>query len=507
MPVRRDLGRLNEEFEAFLLGLQFRAEETEMTPERRRARRAQADRSALDFAKVYYPNIFTAPFSRLHRHIAQLEQGRYTISGFPKSGKTAFTYVGRVVRHIATGGGGLSGIALRTIEAARQRTSALSRIIQRNRILAYDYDLEVMQSASGWHIFKSSGGQTQLVAGSVNTGLRYHIDDTFGRFALLVADDVYDRETSRSSLDNERVEGWVTGEAWRQLEDDGLFILLGNAISVDCPVVRLRRRFAEQHFSFPVVDGGGRPTWPEVYGPEAVARMEAENDTGVWHGEYLDDPLEIGGTFDPAWLRFTRVRPEEITASITAIDPARGESPSACYKGVFTLGITPGGGTRALDVYLRQESYPLMFDYLARLRRRVPGHRAFLFEDDFAQWQLAQPYYLQWLLDHPNEPPLAIIPFCSKALGQGAKDSRILTLVHPHQTGVMQYDERLKGSPDYERYRRQYLAFGRHTSKLDGLDAAASAHILIRRFVETGSFTPVVERRWKQPAWMTGGFH
>ena len=519
MPTARDIKRLNEQFEEFLLRLEFQAVETELTPAKRKKRRRNADACDMAFCKTYFPNIFDKPFSRLHRHIASLTEGNYTISGFPKAGKSAFAYVGKAVKHIALGGRGMLGVGLRTLEATRQRTSALSRIIQRNAMLCYDYDIKVEQDLDGWHIFTSEGGHTQMVAGSVNKGLRNFIDDDFSRFRLFIADDTYDRETSRSSLDNERVEAWVTGEVWRQMEDDGLSLFLGNAINDDCPVVRLRTRHPKRHFSFPILDKEGLPTWPEAYPLEAVERLRDGDDESdgypfdVWEGEFMDEPAERGEVFQPDWLRFVNVNLIRIVGAVTAIDPAYGESPAACFKSAFTLGLTDTDKEVCLDIYLRGEPYPLFFDYLLGVKaEHAPG--AFLFENDFNQWLFAQPYYQAWLRE--NKVPLPFVLHHAKALKTeyraADKDSRIMTLVHPHQTGSFHYDARLEGSPDYKRYRKQLLSFGKAGGKLDGPDAAATAGIMLRAYVATGGGAlprAVGSRSHPQPGWLkTGGwFH
>lgn len=509
MAPRKDLRQMEADFEHLLDRLQFEVADSDLTPEKRRQRRRLADADDLAFAQTYFPNVFTHPFNDLHRHLAGLKAGKYSISGFPQSGKSAFAYLGKGVKQIALGMGGIFAVASRTSEKAEMRTSSLARIIRKNRILLYDYSIEIEQDRVGHHIFKAEGGYTQLVAGSVNTGLRSIVDDDFKRIRFAIGDDLYDKESVRSDLDNLRVKEWITGELHRQMERDGLCIVLGNSISDGCPIRLLQKEFPDRHFSFPIVDVDGRSSWPERYSDDDVRALEAETPSDVWHSEYLDDPLEIGEEFDPDWLHPIAVNRSDVIASITAVDPSYGQSPSACYKAASTISILSDHRVVITGLRIRREGYSTFFSYLREIHQRTPRHRVILFEDDFSQWSLAQPYYLQWLRD--NETPLPIVTHSAKSLKTkhraADKESRILNLVHPHQTGLFKYDEQLMGSSDWELYRRQYMNFGKHGSrKLDGLDATATAYIMIRAYIETGHFKPLKQRTMQRPRW-GGGFH
>jgi hypothetical protein len=503
-----DIDRQEAELEHVLEGLQMGAAEPELTPEKRRARRAEADADPLAFARIYFPQVFTAPFSDLHRHIAGLETGNHSVSGFPQSGKSAFAFLGRLVRHIALGEGGVACVAARTDDKANAHTRMLTRIATKNERLRYDYDLEIIQDRVGDYIFKAEAGQTRLVAASVNKGVRGTVSDDFERITLAVGDDLYDRETARSDLDNERVFNWITGELHRQMEDDGLCIVLGNAIVEGCPILRLKEAFADRHFSFPIMDAEGNPTWPAVYDQAEIAAKKAETPFDVWEGEYMERPARLGDVFKEEWLRTAHLALTEIVASITAIDPAHGESPHACFKAAFSLGITGSSEPVALDVWLRREPYAHLFDHLAGVHRTLPNHKAFLFENDFAQWNFARPYYQQWTADRGVTLPI-IMHLASELKDNGRaadKESRILNLVHPHDTGDFKYHTRMTSGPDWQRYREQVLAFGEKSDDLDGLDAAATAYIMIQRYVNRGTFKPTAKRQMSRPSW-SGGFH
>lgn len=487
---------LDRNFESFLDRVLFETVETELTPEKRRERRERADNDDLEFAKIYFPKIFSAPWTDMHFFIAGLESGKYTLSGFPMLGKTALVCVVKVIKPICLGIGGIINMSLRTQDIAQERTAALSRLIQRNRMLCYDYDVEVQQDRKGYHIINN----TTLIATSVEIGLRHYIDEEFKRFKISINDDLYNRQSANSDNDNEKVTNFVTGEVYRQMEDDGLSITLGNSINNDCPIVRLKQLFPDNHFSQPALDEDGHSTWPERFSDEYWEKKKAETPIDVWSGEYMDKPYVRGEIFNENMIHHVNVNLLKIVATLTACDPAYGQSPESCLKALATLSITDKREVVMEDIWLRRDSYLLMFDYVNLLRLSFPRWRALLFENDFNQWALAQPYYQQWL--ERNNRPIPVIPHFSrnnKTEFYGAdKDSRILNLVHPHQMKTFLYSERLKGTKDFEMYLRQLYGFGKSKEKLDGPDAAATGFILIFNYLIEGSFKSTSKRRFKK---------
>jgi hypothetical protein len=199
----------------------------------------------------------------------------------------------------------------------------------------------------------------------------------------------------------------------------------------------------------------------------------------------------------------------QILATIGTIDPSHGQSPEACFKSLWTVGVTSSRELVGLDVYLRKEPYGDFFEYAFTVLARFPHYRALLFENDFGQWNIARPYYADWQTSAGGVRHLPLVTYSAKELvtDRGTdKDSRIMNLVHPHQTGALRYSQEIQDHPDFVRHVHQLLSFGKAGGKLDGPDALAAAFILIWRYVESGGFKSLKTRSWKKPKWMRGGW-
>jgi hypothetical protein len=495
MPVIK-LKALDSEFEHFLDSVKVEHTKTELTPALRKQRRALADKDDLKFCEIYFPDICHQPFNRLHKHVAQLDEGNHTLSGARLIGKSAFTYLAKGLKRLALGGPGIVNITLRTQEQARERTAALVRIMKRNKKLMYDYSINIQQDLKGHYIINN----THLVATSVRMGLRGILSDDFQRFVVSINDDLYNRDSVNSEEDNQKVADFIMSEIYGQMEDGGLCITMGNQITETCPINKIKEEYPNNHYSMPALDEKDKTTWSEskIHTTEYWLNKRKNIPFDVWNGEYMDSPLRKGDVFDIDWLRTIKVDTTKIITSISAIDPSYGTSPSACEKGIATLGITNDNKIICQDIYLRKEDYSNVFDYVEQLRVSIPYWKILLFENDFNQWAIAKPYYEIWT--NKRKKYLPITNYSSKELRSEYygtnKEGRIMNLVHPHQTGSFYYGDEVVRTSDYKKYRAQYLSFGKAKGKLDGLDAMATAFIMLKSYIEQGNFKPLNHRKF-----------
>lgn len=495
--MNKPIGQQSLEFDNFLDGVSFRISNRDLTPEKRKERRLNADISRRHFCQTYFPQIFSIADSALHSHIDNLETGMHNISAFRKAGKTARVVIGHVVKDLVDGVGGVVNVNARTIDLAKKRCAAITRIIKRNKLLLYDYDVRFTKESEEWTIVND----THLVAGSVQTGLRNILDDDFKRIKKAVNDDLTDKQSGKR--DKEKAMDFLEYEVAGQLEENGLAINLFNDTEPDSPGVLMREKYPDSSFVFPALanaagepDMAGESTWPEYRTTAEWSEFFADKPYIVIMGDYQCMPLKDGKNFNLDWIKFINISHLQIIASISACDPAFGQSPLSCYKALVTLGAVSNNEMTVLDIYLRREKYEQMFDYLDAARSRFPNWKVLFFEDDFKQWALAEPYYQKWC--EKRKKTLPIIRHNTKELKTANfgsdKDSRILNLVLPHQLGTISYNSQIERSRDFELYKAQYVGFGADKEKKDGLDALATAYIMLPRWIEKGCFKPLAVR-------------
>lgn len=511
-PTKKDLREKEERFDRFLDRLEYEATESDLTDEKRKERRRHvraADTPAereRRWVKTYFPHVFDRPWNDAHLHISRAREGAHYVSGFRKSGKTAYAMVGKLLKPLAEGAGGMYGVCVRTQELARDRTYMLYRMLAHNELVQYDHEFRVDQEKKGHYIVNG----THLVGGSVQKGLRSQIDENFSRFKTVVCDDLYDRTTvgdpgDDDVTDNRRVYQFVVSEVDGQMEDGGCYVVLGNSITPNCPMELWKKQFSDRHFSLPALDEDGNSTWPAYKDEEEWREKKEKTAPDVWAGDYMDEPLVIGDVMEESWLRTVNIAVVQVITSITALDPARGASPAAAYKGGATLGLTSSDDIVMTGVYSRKEGWNATFEWLRRQKKTTPGHTVILFENDFAQWDFAQPYYRQWTSGSGEVLPLVFIEtdeLVTAERGQ-AKVSRILNLVEPHQNGRFYYDDKITGSDDFEQYKQDFLALGEQTEGMDALDACATAFIKLKEYSPSSRqpFESTAKRRFQHPSW------
>jgi hypothetical protein len=489
--------QLDDDFEHYLDSVQFEATEKELTPELKAQRRKLADVDDFQFCKIYFPQIFRDSFNPLHFYIAECKTGFYTVSGCRRFGKSAFGYTTKFVKSMCIGGLGLLGLGLRTQSLAEARTASLVRLMKRNKKLMYDYDVNIQQDRIGDYIINFKN----LKAFGYREGIRNIFDEEFNRFEIIIVDDLFDRNSVKSEVDNKKVYDFVTSECTGQLRPGGLIIWFFNYCSTDSPGKEYADAHPETHFNLPALNEEGKTNWPDSFWTtEELVKLSKEIPYEVWMGDYMNDPIQKGDIFNTDWLNTINLNLIKIAASITGVDPSHGQSPAACDKAAITIGIDAElEKCYITDIYIRKEGFPEFFDYLAMVKINTINHKAICWENDFQQWDYASAYYDNWRKKHKIYLPIILFNAkdnTSEFYGSD-KESRIMNLVFPFQKGHILINALITGRHDYTVWKTQYISFGKNKTRLDGLDATASAFIMLPRYVNTGSFKSTGQRRFK----------
>ena len=497
----------DEQFEAFLKRARTKVKETDLTEEKRQERRSRCDIDEFEFCKEYFPEIFNEPWNYLHYHIRDLQYGEHGVSGCRFFGKTTYGIFAKLVKRICLGGVGLIGLALRNESDSRERTSLIVRKIKRNKKLCYDYSINFQQMLKGHYIINNK----TFVSLGMREGLRNWFDENMERFELIICDDLFNRQTVNSEVDNNKVFAFVTSECSGQLKPGGLLLWFFNFITPNSAGSKYAKKFPDNHFNLPALNDKNETNWPgSRWTTEALELKKKSILLEVWLGDWMNQPVLLGDILKPEWLRPINLNLINIIACIAAVDPSFGKSIEACLKGAVVMGRTDQGKDIILDVYGRKESFSMVFDWLKEARSSFPGFRAIFWEDDFAQWTIASPYYADW--KKTTKDTLPIIPYSSKSLkteNYGSdKIGRIMNLVHPHQTGEILVNEAILNTDDYGTYVNQYISFGKATEKLDILDAEATAYIMLPGYIELGKIKSIKSRKIakanQEDSWLHG---
>lgn len=490
---------LDTGFESFVLSILNYG--TNNSTDSKIKRRSLADKSDLDFASIYFPEIFNEPWNKLHEFVANIHSGFYTISGARKFGKSALVFVTKVIKRLALGGPGIINISLRTQEKARERTASIVRMIVSNSLLLNDYSIKVLQNKKGYYIINNK----HLIGTSVQLGLRGITDDNFKRFEVSINDDLYNKNSVSSKTDNQKVVDFITSEVYGQMENNGLCITLGNSISEFCPIREISKSNPANHFSLPATNEDGKTNWEghSVYSNEYWKEFKKTLPYDVWMGEYMDKPVQIGNVFDLSWISFVNLVNYKISDTLIVVDPGSGESAASCFKAVGVISRCESGKLICSDIYIRREDYYFLFDYLFWAVNNFPNVKSVKFENDFNQWVIAKPYYDNWVKKTGKLIPFSF--FRAKSLSTynygSDKNSRIMNLVFPLQTGMLLFNEELKDKEDFKELKNQLVQFGKSGTEVDGIDALASAFILsVKNFNKEpiNTFKPINKegRKW-----------
>lgn len=499
---KRTLKRRIDDFDAFLDSVIVSCRETELTPEKKAERVARTKNNPAEFCRTYFADIFDLPDNRLVKEIDSLQVGEFYVSGHRKAGKTARVICGKIIYRIAVKKSGMIGYNCRIPKLSQNRIGAIIRILRRHKLLQYDYGIKFERESIEYAIINS----VHIIASGCKTGLRAMLADNFKRFDLIVSDDLTDKQSGKA--DKDAAIDFLEHEVGGQLNDDGLAIALFNDTEPDSPGVIMRERYPDRAIVFPALDENGQSNWPEYKTTEEWDEFRRGTAYTVWMGDYMCNPVQDGGNFEITWFHYRRVPKNDIIASITAVDPARGQSPSACFKAAVTAGITRDMQMWIIDLWIRHERWENFFSWVDKNRRYWPNWKTILFENDFQQWDLAEPYYQIW--KQRNDTSLPIYRHLTKELGtkyfSTDKDSRILNLVKPHQDGEIIYNEALRNDKEMEILKHQLLGYGADKEKKDGPDAMATAYILLPRYVKRGNFQPLKERVFGGLSRFTGKF-
>ena len=266
-----------------------------------RATRMELARQSLAyFAHIYFPEYFayeTAPFQREMYQLLEDEEVKHLgIVAFRGGGKSTivstlfpiWAVLGRMHKRYVL-------IASQTQAQAQQHLKNIKREFETNELLRKDFGpLEELSDEWANASFVLTQFDARLSAVSSEQSIRGTRHGAH-RPDLVVADDVEDLQSVKTSASREKTYEWYTSEVLPIGDTATKFVLVGNLLHADSLMMRMKAYTAEvdrPDFLFkeyPLISEDGRCLWPGKY-PDAKSlereRAAAPSDQ-AWYREYL----------------------------------------------------------------------------------------------------------------------------------------------------------------------------------------------------------------------------
>jgi len=267
---------------------------------KRAMRMEMARQSLVYFAHIYFPEYFayeTAPFQ--HEMYRLLENGDIKHLGmvaFRGGGKSTivstlypiWAVLGRLQKRYVL-------IASQTQAQAQQHLKNIKREFETNELLRKDFgSLEEMSDEWANTSFVLTEFDARLSAVSSEQSIRGTRHGAH-RPDLVIADDVEDLNSVKTSTGREKTYDWYTSEVLPIGDRQTKFVLIGNLLHVDSLMMRMKAYTIQANSpdfifkEYPLVDEDGVCLWPGKYPDAASLAKEraAAPSEQAWYREYL----------------------------------------------------------------------------------------------------------------------------------------------------------------------------------------------------------------------------
>ena len=313
-----------------------------------------ARESLYNFAHIYFPEYFeyqTAPFQRQMYSLLEDPDIRHLgIVSFRGSGKSSivttfylmWAILGKQQKKYAL-------IASQTQLQARKHLANAKQEFDSNELLRNDFG-PLKETSDEWGsmslVLPKYGARISAVSSEQSIrGTRHgsHRPD------LVIADDVEDLQSVKTSEGREKTFDWYNSEILPVGDQSTKFVLIGNLLHTDSLMMRMKA-FSEkktERFIFkeyPLIDNSGKCIWPGKYPtPEAVEREKAEAPSErAYYREYLlkilPDNMQI---VKPENIKYYDEIPDQLAGGsyrmAICVDLAISKKTSADYTAIVVL--------------------------------------------------------------------------------------------------------------------------------------------------------------------------
>jgi predicted phage terminase large subunit-like protein len=310
----------------------------------RKRRFKKASKDLLAFIATYLPHYAYEGFAPLHREMADacnVEEKPVLICSAGGFGKTSVVTIGCALQSILFKRNPFVVIGGMTEDLAAQNTAMIKLELEENERIVQDFGPQ--KGSYRWEDgdFVTAGGVRvkSRGAGQAFRGLRWRQH----RPSLVILDDIEDDELAVSTRRVQKVLTWVLATVLPRLEARGWRLLLaGNVINRTGVVGSLLFHPDYKDWVrklFPAEDAKGKPTWPERFPKDVLAKVKKILGFVRYQREMLCNPVDDSHYFQPEhthWFPFSKLR--DLSDVVCYIDPSVLASRRADYKAVICTG-------------------------------------------------------------------------------------------------------------------------------------------------------------------------
>lgn len=313
-----------------------------------------ARESLYNFAHIYFPSYFeypTAPFQReMYMLLEDPDIRHLGITSFRGSGKSSivttfflmWAILGKQEKKYAL-------IASQTQTQARKHLANAKQEFDGNELLCKDFG-PLKETSDEWGsmslVLPKYGARISAV--SSEQSIRGTRHGSY-RPDLVIADDVEDLQSVKTSEGREKTFDWYTSEIFPVGDHKTKFVLIGNLLHTDSLMMRMKA-FSERQTArfvfkeYPLLNGNGVCIWPGKYPTQAAVKREKKEAPSerAYYREYLlkilPDNMQI---VKPEDIKYYEKIPEQLAGGVyriaICVDLAISKKTSADYTAIVVL--------------------------------------------------------------------------------------------------------------------------------------------------------------------------
>jgi predicted phage terminase large subunit-like protein len=440
-------------------------------------RRERCAESALEFARVYFPEYVQAEFAKFHHEwekIRRIENEPVLVMAARGFGKSTFFTLLDPVHEIAYGRRNFMIFSSYNEDKSAVFTGRILLELLYNPRLKNDFGEFIREGRSAsvkrfTADVPGSGGRTVAVrAVSIGQDPRGFVNGPH-RPDYVRMDDIQSRQRAKSRKFVRSAVEWILFDLVPALARTYSAVITATPLNTRCVASTLEKGAddvpAARTFKFPA-EVRGKPAWKECFPASRLAAIKKSVGSLAYAQEFLLVPVAL----DERIFKDEDIRgyePEELLGlrfsyTFSWTDPSVKHEEKHCYKATVCAGITDEGIIYVLSARVRKESVARMIDGMYLLYGRHNPSLMF-YEDNGGQALLAE------VFDAKAEKEGYHIPYKAET-NTVNKDARIEgTLSAPVENGVIRFNRR---DPDQKELIDQLLQFpdGEYKDAPDALE-------------------------------------